>query len=108
MHIHKVHIVKNKMLTSCEMLTKPIIVVNQDALFNKEGFKPTTSTNEVENLPSVLVVIVGGSNNKKNTFIFVGQNPKYDVRCTNKNEVVYTYIIHLDIFQILIPTNINE
>ncbi len=48
MHIPKVHIVKNKMLTSCEMLTKPIIVV----------------------------VIVSGFDNKKNTFIFVGQNPK--------------------------------
>lgn len=64
------------MLTSCEMLTKPIIVVNQNALFNKEGFKPTTSTNEVENSPSVVVVIVGGFDNKKNRFISLGQNPK--------------------------------
>lgn len=76
MYIPKAHIVKNKMLTSCEMLTKPIIVVNQNACFNKEGFKPTTSTNEVENSSSVVVVIVGGFDNKKITFISLGQNPK--------------------------------
>ncbi len=76
MHIPKVHIVKNKMFTSCEKLTKPIMVVNQDTLFNKEGFKPTTSTNEVENSSSAIVVIVGGFDNKKITMISLAQNPK--------------------------------